>query len=226
MNTIIKNISYPIFTPNQVLTKDDLNQVVNYLDGQNRLTRAYLIGTGIVWGMDLSSTFDATKAQIQISAGCGITSEGYLISLPTTILTHYRSDQLVSEVLFAPTPQKDEAVNATSLKNYKVIELFDQSAANLLALNQDPNGTLRNEATFKEFLSKHVLVVVYEIQDVETDFCLLDFDRLSNQRNFNFRFFLLPRSPQENQPDIISADSLLQTGYQLDKLPEPWARVR
>lgn len=222
MNTIIKNISYPIFTPNQVLTKDDLNQVVNYLDGQNRLTRAYLIGTGIVWGMDLSSTFDATKAQIQISAGCGITSEGYLISLPTTILTHYRSDQLVSEVLFAPTPQKDEAVNATSLKNYKVIELFDQSAANLLALNQDPNGTLRNEATFKEFLSKHVLVVVYEIQDVETDFCLLDFDRLSNQRNFNFRFFLLPRSPQENQPDIISADSLLQTGYQLDKLPEPW----
>ncbi|BAY29889.1 hypothetical protein NIES2107_17330 [Nostoc carneum NIES-2107] len=222
MNTIIKNISYPIFTPNQVLTKDDLNQVVNYLDGQNRLTRAYLIGTGIVWGMDLSSTFDNTKAQIQISAGCGITSEGYLISVPITILTHYKIDQPISEVLFTPTPQEKEPVNATSPKTYKVIELFDQSAANLLALNQDPNGTARDEAAFKKFLSENILVVVYEIQDVETDFCLLDFDRLSNQRNFNLRFFLLPRSPQENKPDTISADSLLQKGYQFDQLPEPW----
>ncbi|QIR36398.1 hypothetical protein HCG51_06250 [Tolypothrix sp. PCC 7910] len=236
MNTIIKNISYPIFTPNQVLTKEDLNQVVNYLDGQNRLTRAYLIGTGIVWGMDLSSTFDTTKAQIQISAGCGITSEGYLISVPTTILTHYKHykiDQLVFESLFAPTPQDNEVtttqlkyeVNSTQPTSVPVIELFEQSADNLLALNQADKDTPRDEAKFKEFLSENVLIVVYEIQDVETDFCLLDFDRLSNQRNFNLRFFLLPRSLKENPPDIISADSLLRTGYQFDKLPEPWANI-
>ncbi|MBD2211450.1 hypothetical protein H6G27_16485 [Nostoc linckia FACHB-104] len=233
MNTIIKNISYPIFMPNQVLTKDDLNLVVNYLDGQNRLTRAYLIGTGIVWGMDLSSTFDTKKAQIQISAGCGITSEGYLISVPATILTHYKIEQLVSESLFAPTPQDNEVtttqlkdeVTTTQLKFVPVIELFEQSADNLLALNQAKNGTPRDKAAFETFLSENVLVVVYEIQDVETDFCLLDFDRVSNQRNFNLRFFLLPRSPQKNKPDITSADSLLQKGYQFDKLPEPWANI-
>ncbi|BAZ01000.1 hypothetical protein NIES37_49980 [Tolypothrix tenuis PCC 7101] len=224
MNTIIKNISYPIFTPNQVLTKDDLNQVVNYLDGQNRLTRAYLIGTGIVWGMDLSSTFDTTKAQIQISAGCGITSEGYLISVPTTILTHYKNDQLDSEALFAPTPQDDE-VTTTQLKSVPVIELFQKSADNLFALNQADNGNPPDKAAFETFLSKNVLVVVYEIQDVETDYCLLDFDRLSNQRNFNLRFFLLPRSQPENQPNIISADRLLKRGYPFDKLPEPWANI-
>ncbi|MDZ7962276.1 MAG: hypothetical protein RMY34_31170 [Aulosira sp. DedQUE10] len=218
MNTIINNFSYPVFTPNQVLTKDDLNQVVNYLDGQNRLTRAFLIGTGIVSGMELSSKFETTQAQIQVSAGCGITSEGYLISVSTKTFTHYKIDQIVSEILFKPTPQEGEPVSSKPPETYKVIELFETSNSDAIALNQAANNTQRDATAFEAFLSDKVLVVLYEIQDVETDFCLLDFDKLSNQRNFNLRFFLLPRSQQDN----ISADSLLKTGYHLDKLPEPW----
>ena len=222
MNTITNNIGYPIFTPNQVLTKDDLNHVVNYLDEQNRLTRAYLIGTGIVWGMEVSSTYETELAQIQISAGCGITSEGYLISVSPTTLTHYQIDQPISDALFRPTPKEDEEVSPTPPPTYKVIELFEQSGNYRVALHQAPNGTARDETAFKNFLSDRVLVVVYEIQDVESDYCLLDFDELSNERSFNLRFFLLSRSKQDNEKDIISADTLLKRGYQMDKLPEPW----
>ncbi|MFN6570942.1 hypothetical protein [Dendronalium sp. ChiSLP03b] len=221
MNTITNNISYPIFTPNQVLTKDDLNQLVNYLDEQNRFTRAYLIGTGIVCGMELSSTYQTAQAQIQISAGCGITSEGYIISVSATTLTHYQIDQLVSDALFAATPKSDE-VSATPPQNYKVIELFEQSGNYRVGLHQAPDGTTRDATAFQNFLSNQVLVVVSEIQDVQYDSCLLDFDKLSKERSFNLRFFLLPRSGPDTEKDFISANTLLARGYQIEQFPEPW----
>ena len=45
--------TYPVFERNQVLTSTQLNNLVNYLDQQNRLTRARLIGMGIVCGLEI-----------------------------------------------------------------------------------------------------------------------------------------------------------------------------
>ena len=71
---------FPVFQPNQVLTNAHLNQVFNYLDEQERLTRANTIGIGILCGLDL--TVDLSAPSIRISKGCGITSQGYLILVP------------------------------------------------------------------------------------------------------------------------------------------------
>ena len=46
------NISYPFFEANQVLSNEHLNQLFNYLDEQERLTRTNLIGIGIVCGLE------------------------------------------------------------------------------------------------------------------------------------------------------------------------------
>lgn len=80
--TKLKSNEYIVFQPDQVLTNTDLNQQFYYLDQQNRWTRNKLLGMGIVCGLDLVYTNNAATqtTTIQINKGCGITSEGYLIS--------------------------------------------------------------------------------------------------------------------------------------------------
>ena len=84
--TLKLDYTYPLFVPKQVLRSDDLNNIVSYLDEQNRLTRSYLVGMGIVYGLDLEWNpgvqGDAEKpASLIISKGIGLTSMGYLLDI-------------------------------------------------------------------------------------------------------------------------------------------------
>jgi len=67
--------TYPVFEPDQVLTNKHLNGLFNYLDQQDRLTRCKLLGSGIVCGLEISHT----TGSINITKGCGLTSQGYII---------------------------------------------------------------------------------------------------------------------------------------------------
>jgi hypothetical protein len=218
MNTIINKTGYPIFMPNQVLKNNDLNSLVSYLDSQNRLTRTHLIGMGIICGMEVSSSYQTADAKISISAGCGITSEGYVISLSPITLTHYQSEAKVQSLLFAPS----EDVSARSSLQYTVIELFEQSGDKRISLHQTPEGSPRDAEGFGNFLADQVLLVVCETQDEQRNSCLLEYDDLGKYRNFRWRFFLLPRVQKSETPEQISAETLLRNGYQIDQLLEPW----
>ena len=55
----ITEATYPVFEANQVLTNAHLNDLFEYLDEQTRLTRANLIGIGIVCGLEM--TFDGRR---------------------------------------------------------------------------------------------------------------------------------------------------------------------
>ncbi|NJR62768.1 MAG: hypothetical protein HC769_30650 [Cyanobacteria bacterium CRU_2_1] len=239
MNIIISNgNSYPIFTPNQVLTDQDLNRVVLYLDSQNRLTRTHLIGMGIITGLEGNSTYQssspASLAQIHLSAGCGITSEGDVISLVATTLTHYRREQAVPSALFAPRPHPnatssaDETADKTADETaepatYKVLELFAEPGRDRLPLHEAPDGTVRDQAAFTKFLANQTLIVLYELQDEQRDSCLLDCDDRGKDRRFRLRYFLLPRyRSQETEKANLSAEALLRRGFQMDQLAEPW----
>ena len=68
---------YMVFEADQVLTNDHLNKLFNYLDQQNRWTRNKLIGIGIVCGLNIVQH----TGVIEITKGCGVTSQGYLIIL-------------------------------------------------------------------------------------------------------------------------------------------------
>lgn len=80
------NNVYPVFEPNQLLTSAHLNQLRIYLDTQDRLSRVKLVGMGIVCGLDLTYQSDT----ITISAGTGITSEGFLVHIPEESFTKAR----------------------------------------------------------------------------------------------------------------------------------------
>jgi inhibitor of KinA sporulation pathway (predicted exonuclease) len=73
------NTVFPKFVPDQLLTSEDLNQLFGYLDEQGRMTRTNLIGIGIVCGLEVKTNPSGTS--ITISRGCGVTSEGYLITV-------------------------------------------------------------------------------------------------------------------------------------------------
>ena len=96
--------TFPIFEANQILSSSHLNQVFDYLDEQERLTRANLIGIGIVCGLEIR--LDSEAATIYLSKGCGITSQGYLILEPQDVaLVSYRTYKLPSELDYSPLQQ-------------------------------------------------------------------------------------------------------------------------
>jgi hypothetical protein len=81
------NDVFPKFVPDQLLTSSDLNNLFNYLDEQERLTRANLIGIGIVCGLEVR--IRTSGSSITISKGCGITSKGYMIAIDDTEYTQF-----------------------------------------------------------------------------------------------------------------------------------------
>ena len=74
---------YPSFSPNQVLTDKQLNQLRFYNEKQNLLTRTHLIGVGVVIGLECTYIFDHSCGEhhLLISPGYGVTSEGELLAL-------------------------------------------------------------------------------------------------------------------------------------------------
>lgn len=68
---------HTVFEENQVLTAEQLNEVVGYLDRQQRLTRARLHGVGIVCGLQL----EMNAAEVSLSAGTAVTTDGDLLNV-------------------------------------------------------------------------------------------------------------------------------------------------
>ncbi|NQU87668.1 MAG: PKD domain-containing protein [Mariniphaga sp.] len=79
---------YSMFVTDQVLTADQLNEIVNYFEDQNRLTRICLSGVGIVCGLVVSTNL--TNNTISISKGGGITTDGDLLKFEGKTYTHFK----------------------------------------------------------------------------------------------------------------------------------------
>ncbi len=71
---------YSSFVDDQVLTSHQLNEFIEYFKEQDHLSRICLTGIGIVCGFELS-VFDEEGTTIQVTQGCGITSDGDLLKL-------------------------------------------------------------------------------------------------------------------------------------------------
>ena len=131
--------NYPVFEANQVLSFSHLNQVFNYLDEQERLTRANLIGIGIVCGLEIRFDRNESPETIHLSRGCGVTSQGYLIVEPRDVaLVSYRSYTLPTELDY---PQFKDA----SAQQYQLWELFPAGEPDTTPLGT-PNDFLDDKA--------------------------------------------------------------------------------
>jgi len=94
------NDKFPNFVADQLLTKEDLNNMFSFLDEQERLTRVNLIGAGIACGLEVSAAADGSS--VSISRGTGVTSEGYLATLDDITYSRYLPYDAVQKEYYDP----------------------------------------------------------------------------------------------------------------------------
>jgi len=130
--------NYPVFEANQVLTNAHLNQISDYLNEQQRLTRANLAGVGIVCGLE--AKFASLSSTIRLSKGCGISSEGYLLTVPDDLaLVSYRSYELPNDIAYPALK------NGASGTQFPLWELFPAGEPDTTPLG-NPSGFLDDKA--------------------------------------------------------------------------------
>lgn len=192
MSTTINQ--YPFFENNQVLTSSQLNELSGYLDQQTRLSRVRLTGMGIVCGLQPSFTPDvllpvpSNEGTETISAGTGITSEGYLINTGQCDFTQYRSYVLPS---FADPylPFIDPADNSQ-------VTLWEMLPQSFVPDPGDPNPPLgRITKTFLDGATpgeQKIVLLFVEIADFDNKSCLgKSCDENGKVRNFTLRKLLI-----------------------------------
>ena len=194
--------TYPVFERNQVLTSTQLNNLVNYLDQQNRLTRARLIGMGVVCGLEVS--YDASSNTITISKGTGITSEGYLINIGECITVKYRSYTLPSGTIYEPF------VDSNNKQDISLFELLTESAK---------DGTDDNTLEDETFLSDKVVLLFIESFDKDLKSCLgKSCDELGKERILTLRKLLISKTDLQkvwNRTNTGKLDALFPEKFEL-----------
>ena len=180
------NEVYPVFEPNQLLTSNHLNQLRNYLDTQDRLSRVKLIGIGILCGLDV--TFETNR--IKISKGTGITSEGFLINL--------------EEESFS----RCSTVNYTDSQAYPLFLATESTQIPMWELVPDTvsaNVNLFASPTPVNFLQNKVVVLFMEYKDIDLETCLTqNCDQKGINREFKIRKLLI---------QCTDVDKIIRTGY-------------
>ena len=95
---------YPVFEADQVLSQKHLNQLVSYLEEQDRLSRMYLHGMGIVCGLEIKKP---NSSSIEITCGTAITSLGFLIPFKGGIYNQFKESNLDENFLEADTSKHE-----------------------------------------------------------------------------------------------------------------------
>lgn len=167
-----ENNFYPLFEADQVLTADHLNETVNYLDEQERLTRNKLIGIGIVCGLELK----VSDSQIEISKGCGVTSEGYLIIQDKISCQYYRKYELPADFYSEYKPV------------YEKWEMFELLTAKKSLEFEDTESLKNNPA----FLKDKIVVLLLEMKEIQLKNCIeTDCDDKGSKIQFNVKPLLV-----------------------------------
>ncbi len=184
--------TYTVFENNQVLSSTQLNKLVNYLDQQNRLTRARLIGMGVVCGLELE--YNSLANTITISKGTGITSEGYLISLGECITEKYRDYTLPAGTIYEPFVNPTN--NEMDISLWELLTDEAEDTAGVTYLNS-PAG----------FLTDKVVLLFLESYDKDLKSCLgKSCDELGKERILTIRKLLI------SQTDLATVLARTNTG--------------
>lgn len=158
---------YIVFEADQVLTNDHLNETFNYLDQQNRWTRNKLIGIGIVCGLNIVQH----PGVIEITKGCGVTSQGYLILQDTTQYAYYIPYAAPDQPNDLPfTYPGDLPFYKPYCANKNIFLLLTDDQYNALETNDQKNALTLSSAQ-KGFLENYVVVLFLEAREIDLKNC-------------------------------------------------------
>ncbi|NOR11308.1 MAG: PKD domain-containing protein [Desulfovibrionaceae bacterium] len=206
---MIKTEKYPVFTPNQVLSDGQLNKILTYLEPQDRATRTLGIGRGILCGFEMK----ISKNSIKILPGVGLTSAGFIFSIPKSMEFQYC-------LPFTPTDQYSPFLAPNSTDHIELLELVethDPEDASFIALS----GLALEDYVISIFLNE------YEF-DLTT--CLPEnCDNQGAEKRLEWRFLLLKKADAlgviqnaderlGSAVDEAEVTAILHARYELKKL--------
>lgn len=187
--------TYPIFENGQALTSTHLNDMFDYLEEQERLTRIKLIGSGIVCGLDIRLVRNPATAVV-ISQGTGLTSWGFLLNFPLADINANVASE-VSFPYFTVYTDPNEEIYPRFLKNEVQIPLYELQAIKIK--DADPLDELPLPIT------DYGVILYMECLDKKLKNCIQnDCDDKGIERIFTLRKLLVPK---ENLRDIICAET-------------------
>lgn len=185
-----------------MLTNDHLNEMFDYLDVQERLTRNKLIGIGIVCGLDI----DNKGTTISISKGCGVTSKGYLIVWgdegQLEDLTQYISYTLPATPLYSPF------INTITGKQYELLRMISDKEADTIDGTKNPVGPVLKDKIVVLFLE----AVERDLKNCDTQDC----NEKGRQMEFNVRPLLVNKTDMEaiiSKQKKLSGEEGLSNSY-------------
>lgn len=192
--------SYPVFEADQVLSNAHLNNLLNYLEQQERLSRIKLLGRGIVCGLEVNSSDQG----ISISKGIALTSQGYLLQLCDTLYTHfipYVSPELPNDLYFLK--QCGEIQN-------KDIPYY--SKGNILELVPETDKEVESKTSLNTIsLQDYAIVLFLEAEQIELKNCdNQDCNDKGSRINFIIKPLLVRRSDLNTTPRISFHSILLK----------------
>ncbi len=175
---------HPNFVSNQLLTSTQLNQLFEYLDEQDRLSRIKLTGNGIVCGLGWQLTSENT---ILINEGYGLSSDGYLISLKSNTYTHYR------EYIDPDVDDPDLEISSPLYLQWKKTGSLKGQVEGILELEKTANEG--NSELSPAQLTNTILVIYLERKTVDLTSCLVtDCDNKGSNIHFTPRVILVPQN--------------------------------
>ena len=200
---------YPVFEADQVLTNKHLNNMLNYLEQQDRLTRMKLIGSGIVCGLEV---LIGTNNSITVSKGCGLTSQGYLITFCNTLFTYfipYTTTNFPEDLVFIKQCDDDKTDTKPFYKDefvdgiYKLLTTDQYN--NLNADEVQDTTALSNNTTVD--VNKYIVVLFLDAEEESLKNCdTNDCNDKGSQMNFEVKALLVRK-------DIIDKTKRNQNTY-------------
>lgn len=185
-------LEYNSFVDSQVLTAKQLNDIVDFFEDQQRLTRTCLIGVGLVCGLSIKGNANG----ITVSKGCGVTTDGDLLYLPEITYKHFKAydNSLIKYPPFYPL--------GTDSAQMLLWELLPDASATL-PTDSKPLSQF-NTASNKE-LSNMVALLYLEYFEKEPDACTaIDCDNQGKKQVAKPKVLLLTK---EDMDQIIARTS-------------------
>ena len=241
MTNISIPTSYPHFVANQVLTQDQLNNLRNYLDQQNRLTRVRLIGAGIVCGLHGR----VENSELVISDGFGLTSEGYLIQIPAPSIvasTNQEEGESVEDFLLRRRtythirnyvdPETDAEndqlpkyapwQNGTGTGQITIQELVNPTHGNFLEQAGNPTIAL----TLTELENKTIFLYIEKTTNELKSCFTTDCNNKGEEVQFNIRVVLVPTNLVGSTAHLTAPESNCNPSQELVQIPRLYAGLR
>ncbi len=168
------DIEYPYFKKGQVLKNTDLNNMVEYLDEQNRTTRVLVVGSGIFSGLEVEVTHGEEEndpVQIEVSQGFGLSSDGHIIQLHDSepikkiVYSHYKK-LVVSERHFRCKDTNGENETEISWDTFELLQEYSETEG------EDAVKPLNEIASEEGVSGAYCLVLWVSQEQIDRPYCI------------------------------------------------------